>query len=218
MAQGQGLDVKGGTRGRLGGLIADSFVSNDDTAWRIVWPSFFRSLCSPEHDVSSAIRAKEGKNGEERTLVRRRGTVLCGVISERIDLIRLLLVLGSLIVARGDDLFFSALLGFRRGCARGRRRNVRLDLLATAPDGSLCGGRRSGLALGPTGAALGGRLGGCCGTGAGASGVLLGMARPLRGRPAWRGLLFVFDVQLQGLVDCVCPDNGRGDRRRKGRG
>ena len=60
MVQGQGLDVKGATYGRLGGLNADSFVSNDDTAWRIVWPSFLRSFCSPEHDVSSDIRAQTG--------------------------------------------------------------------------------------------------------------------------------------------------------------
>ena len=155
------------------------------------------------------IRAHTGKEGE-------RGgthpgyacdTVLCGVISERISLICLLSVLGHLIITRGGNILLSALLGFRRGCARGRRRRVRLDLLATAPDGSLCGGRRSGLVLGPTGAALGRGFGGCYDTGTGAGGVLLGVARPLRGRSAWRGLI-VFDVQLQGLVDCRVPIMG----------
>jgi hypothetical protein len=104
------------------------------------------------------------------------------------------LLLGSLIITRGDDFLLNDLLGFRYGCARGRRYSISLDLLAAAPNGGLSGGRRSGLALGPTSAALRGRFGGRCGAGAG--GLLLSLAGALGGRSAWRGLLFIFDIEL----------------------
>jgi hypothetical protein len=54
----------------------------------------------------------KGGKEEERTLARRRGAILCGLISERIDLIRLLLFLGRIIITRGANLLLSALLGF----------------------------------------------------------------------------------------------------------
>ena len=68
-----------------------------------------------------AHTGKEGEKGEERALVMRAtpfSQLLCGVISERINFICLLSVLGHLIITRGNILL-SALLGFRRGCARG---------------------------------------------------------------------------------------------------
>jgi hypothetical protein len=73
---------------------------------------------NPEHDISiqdvHAHTGNERRKGEERkrTLSRRRGAVLCGLISERIDLIRLLLILGRFIITRGYLLLSSALLGF----------------------------------------------------------------------------------------------------------
>jgi hypothetical protein len=142
---------------------------------------------------------EKGGKREERTLTRRSATVLCGLIGERIDLIRILLLLGRVIITRGDHLLLGALLGLR---CRGRRRGVSLDLLATAPDGGVCGRRRCGLALGPTGATLGG-FGGWCG--GGASGFLSGLTRALGGGSAWRCLLFFFDIETQGLIDCMCP-------------
>jgi hypothetical protein len=105
--------------GRLRGLNGDGFncgTFNDDTARRIIWPSLIGSCCNPEHDISTRdIRAHTGMKGgkeEERTLARRRGAILCGLISERIDLIRLLLFLGRIIITRGANLLLSALLGF----------------------------------------------------------------------------------------------------------
>ena len=114
------------------------------------------------------------------------------------------MVLGCLIITRAD-LFLGSLLGLRRGCARGRRRSVRLDLLATAPDGGFSSGRRGGLAFGPTSASLRGGFGGLC-----AGGLLLGRARALGGWPARRRLLFIFNVEFQGLIDCMCPVVGYG--------
>lgn len=63
------------------------------------------------HEYAEAKkRGGEKVEGEDRTLIRNRGPVLCGLISERIDLIRLLLVLGCLLISRAG-LFLAALLG-----------------------------------------------------------------------------------------------------------
>lgn len=140
---------------------------------------------------ASAARASTSAHGDIRTgvktwerikptLSKRRGAILRELIGKRIDLIRVLLLLGCLIIAR-NNLFLGGLLSLRCGCARGGRRRVSLDLLAAAPDGGFRSGRRSGLAFGSTSPALSGGFGGLC-----ASGLLLGWARALGGWPAGR--------------------------------
>ena len=74
---------------------------------------------------------KEGERGGTRPGYAR-DTVLCGVISERINFICLLSVLGHLIITRGNILL-SALLGFRRVCARGWRRSLAESVLTFLP-------------------------------------------------------------------------------------
>ena len=131
----------------------------------------------------------------ERTLTRSRGTIFGGLISERIDLVGLLLFFGSLVISRGG-FFLGAFLPLRYGwCCR----SVSLGLLAATLHRGVRRGRRGSLALGPAGA-LGGGLGGWRSAG----GLLLGWARALARWPARRRLLLIFDVELQGLVDCMC--------------
>src|SRR5258708_38294353 len=74
--------------------------------------SVARAWTSAHRDIRAHNRGEEKGTGEGPTLDRRRGAILSGLISERIDLVRLLLLLGGLIITRAD-LFLSDLLGFR---------------------------------------------------------------------------------------------------------
>ena len=127
-----------------------------------------------------------------------RRTVLRGLISESIDLIRLLLLpSGRVLIGLARRLFLNtALLGLRR-----RWRNaVRLGFLAAAALSWGLRRRRWGSSLTLWSAARRLRGGLCC---HGGRGALLGGAGALSRWPAGSGVVLVFDIELEGLIDCM---------------
>jgi hypothetical protein len=123
--------------------------------------------------------------------------VLCGLIGECVHFVRLLLILGSFIISSARFFLGAALLALR--CGRSSSSSgVGLGLLTAALHWRLSCGRRSSLALGST--CTFGRLGGHCCRGGGL--LFLGGARALGGWTTRRRVVFIFDIELQGLVDC----------------